>query len=64
MMLEKGFLATTAFYASLAHKKHNIQAYLHATGLVFAKLAKIIKEGNPEKYLNGPICHSGFKRLT
>jgi len=64
LMLEKGFLATDKFYASYAHKQSNIEKYLDAVDEVFKHISKIIKEGNPEKYLKGPICHAGFKRLT
>ena len=63
-MLAKGFLATTAFYASYAHKEKHIEKYLKAVDETFISIAKSIKEGKPEKYLKGPICHSGFKRLA
>ena len=62
-MLEKGFLATTAFYASFAHKNRHINRYMEAIEETFSFISKAIKEGKPEKYLKGPICHSGFKRL-
>jgi len=64
LMLEKGFLATTAFYASYAHKKKHVQEYLKAVDKAFEFIGKTIEEGNPEKYLKGPVCSSGFKRLT
>jgi len=64
LMLEKGFLATNAFYASYAHKKEHIDKYLEAVDEVFNFIFKATKEGNPEKYLKGPICHAGFRRLT
>ncbi len=64
MMLERGFLATTSFYASYAHTEDIVENYLKAIDEVFSCISKLIKEGNPEKYLKGPICHSGFKRLT
>lgn len=63
-MLQKGFLATTAYYASFGHKETDIQAYVDAIDEVFEKIAPIIKEGQPEKYLEGPVSHAGFKRLT
>lgn len=63
-MLKLGFLAATSFYASLAHKKEDIDLYLEACGKTFALIADALKTGEPEKYLNGPVCHSGFKRLT
>ena len=64
LMLEKGFLATTAFYASFAHKDKHIKSYLKATDESFAFISYALKKGNPEKYLKGPVCHGGFKRLT
>jgi len=64
LMLEKGFLASTAFYASLAHDDGNVDKYLRAVDEAFAFMAKAISEGKPEKYLKGPVCHAGFKRLT
>jgi hypothetical protein len=30
----------------------------------FAFIAQAVRGDNPAKYLNGPVCHSGFKRLT
>jgi len=64
LLLENGFLATNAFYASYAHKKEYVEKYLEAVDEVFNFISKAIKEGNPEKYLKGPICHAGFRRLT
>jgi len=34
-MLEKGFLATTAFYASFAHKDKDVNDYLELSAIVF-----------------------------
>lgn len=64
LLLENGFLATNAFYASYAHKKEHVEKYLEAVDVVFNSISKATKEGNPEKYLNGPVCHAGFRRLT
>lgn len=63
-MLEKGFLATTAFYSSYAHKDRHVKAYLEAAGEIFALIVKAAKSNNPKGYLKGEICHSGFKRLA
>lgn len=63
-MLEEGFLATTSFYASFAHKDKYINKYLSATDKVFKFIAKALKEGKVEKCLKGPVCHGGFRRLT
>jgi len=64
LMLEKSFLSTTAFYASYAHRERHIKQYLEAVDEAFSFISKAVKAGNPEKYLKGPVCHSGFKRLT
>jgi glutamate-1-semialdehyde aminotransferase len=64
LMLEKDFLASTAFYASFAHKGEHVEKYLIAVDNVFEDISKAVTEGNPEKYLKGPVCHSGFRRLT
>lgn len=64
VMLERGFLATNAFYASFAHKDIHIRKYLAEVDRSFRFLAKALRSGKPEKYLHGEVCHSGFKRLT
>ena len=64
LMLDRGFLATNGFYASYAHKDEHVKMYLEAADDAFLFISNAIEEGNPEKYLKGPVCHSGFKRLT
>jgi glutamate-1-semialdehyde aminotransferase len=64
LMLERGFLATTAFYASYAHREGHVKDYFEAVNDVFAFVSDAVKDGNPGKHLQGPVCHSGFKRLT
>jgi len=63
-MLEKGFLASTLYYASFAHREKHIKKYLEAADQSFAKIAKAVRSGNPESMLKGPVCHAGFKRLN
>lgn len=63
-MLEKGFLASTGYYASYAHKNTHINVYLKAIDETFHSISCAIDSGNPKRYLKGPVCHSGFKRLT
>jgi len=64
-MLEKGFLASTNFYASTAHTNENIKNYLDALNDVYAIISDCEK-GNKsiDKLLKGPACHGGFKRLN
>ena len=64
LMLEKGFLASTAFYASYAHKDTHCLAYLDAVDDTFKFIAKAISKDRIEHYVKSALCHSGFKRLT
>ncbi len=64
LMLEKGFLATTSYYASFAHKNEHLQKYFKAVDEVFLIILNAIQSGNVSSLLKGPICHSGFERLT
>lgn len=60
LMLEKGFLATTVFYATYSHTEEIVEKYMKAVEEVFAVLA----EGNIEDMLKGPVAHAGFQRLN
>lgn len=64
IMLEKGFLATTAFYASFAHTAKDVERYLKATDEAFAQIADGMAKGKLERMLKGKVCQTGFKRLT
>lgn len=63
-MLDKGFLASTAFYASLAHTEDIAAKYLFAADQSFALIAQKIKENKVKESLRGPVSHSGFQRLA
>lgn len=63
-MLKNGFLATTSFYASYAHKQRHVNAYLKTVDETFAFISKVKNKNNIHKYLKGPLCQSGFARLT
>ena len=64
LMLERGFLSTSAFYATYAHQDGHLNDYDLAIQDVFGVLAKAISENNVQALLSGPIAHSGFQRLT
>lgn len=64
LMLEKNFLASTSVYASYAHKDRHISAYLDAMDETFSIMSKAIINGDIYSHLKGPVCHSGFKRIT
>jgi hypothetical protein len=64
-MLKKGFLASTNFYACTEHTDDKFELYFNALNDVYAVIAKCEKgELNIESLLEGPVCHSGFKRLN
>lgn len=63
-MLKRGFLATVAVYVSFAHQEAHIQRFLVAVDEVFGILARAIDERKVGALLEGPVAHSGFKRLT
>ena len=63
-MLKRGFLASTVIYVSIAHTKEIIDRYLKAADEVLDKIQKGIQNGNLKQLLEGPVCHSGFKRLA
>jgi glutamate-1-semialdehyde 2,1-aminomutase len=63
-MLNRGFLANTAFYPTLAHDKSVVTEYLAALDDVFAILAEAIAAGDVARRLRGPVAHTGFARLT
>lgn len=62
LMLEEGFMATPALYASFAHKKEHMDLYEKAVDKAFSKLKDM--QDDPEKHLKGGVCHGGFKRLN
>ena len=64
-MLKKGFLASTNFYACIAHDNSNIESYFDALDEVYKIISKCEnQEIDVLDILEGPICHSGFSRLN
>lgn len=63
-MLKRGFLTTTAFYPSFAHKETHLLNYEVAVNEVFQLIKDAIKKNRVGSTIKGPTCHSGFKRLT
>ena len=64
LMLERGFLAKNAFYATYAHTDDLVQNYADAMAKSFDIIAEALKQNNIRKYLRGSVAHSGFHRLT
>ena len=60
-MLKRGYLATTAIYASYAHTDEIVAGYLEAVDEVFALIENL---NGALPVLDGEVCHSGFQRLA
>jgi glutamate-1-semialdehyde 2,1-aminomutase len=64
-MLKKGFLASNRFYASIAHDNQVLDSYFNALDETLNSISVISDNKNEIiNRLNGPIRHSGFKRLN
>lgn len=63
-MLDRGYLAGTAFYPTLAHTHAIADAFADAVDAVFADIAAALATGNPAQHLRGPAAHEGFQRLV
>jgi len=63
-MLKRGYLAALSVYVSYAHKENHVKSYLKAVDEVFGIIKRSIENKTTSNLLEGPIAHSGFKRLT
>ncbi len=63
-MLKSNFLASNVIYVSLAHTIDIVDKYISALRPVFKIISECEKGAPTAKYIEGPICHSGFKRLA
>jgi len=63
-MLKRGYLASSLIYLSLAHTKKIIDRYLDEAAEVLENMAGYLQSNNLKDQLEGPVCHSDFRRLT
>ena len=64
-LLKSGILATTAFYPSIKHEQQHLDLFFSKLRPIFQTIART--NNAKEKLvdlLEGPVCHSGFKRLN
>ena len=64
LMLERGFLASTALYATYAHQDIHLQRYENAVSEVMSIMRQSLQQQSLSKILKGPVAHAGFKRLA
>jgi len=63
-MLKKGYLAANSVYACTEHNQKIVNGYFTELEPIFA-IIKECEEGlDVNTLLEGPVCHSGFKRLN
>lgn len=64
-MLKKGYLANTSFYASISHTESKLNPYFEDLHAVFKTINKFESDRlDVNEFLDGPVCHGGFKRLN
>jgi len=63
-MLKKGYLASNCIYVCTAHSEQIINKYFEDLEPIFEKINICEKEQNIDSLLEGPVCHTGFKRLN
>jgi len=63
-MLKKGYLAANSVYACIEHKKEIVDGYFSELDPIFAIIKECEDGLDVNSILEGPICHSGFKRLN
>ncbi|MFX1443656.1 MAG: aminotransferase class III-fold pyridoxal phosphate-dependent enzyme [Promethearchaeota archaeon] len=63
-MLKRGYLAGPTVCVSYSHTKEIVNEYLQAVDDVFKIISQGITNNKISELLEGPVCHSGFQRLT
>ena len=63
-MLKKGYLAANSVYVCTEHTEQVLNDYFEALSPVFSTIADCENGQNVDDLLEGPVCHSGFKRLN
>lgn len=63
-MLKKEYLAANSVYVCTSHTAEVVEGYFEALYPVFNMIAECESGGDIDALLQGPVCHSGFKRLN
>jgi glutamate-1-semialdehyde 2,1-aminomutase len=63
-MLKKGYLAANSVYACTEHKQEIVDGYFAELDPIFATIRECEDGLDVNSLLEGPLCHSGFKRLN
>jgi glutamate-1-semialdehyde 2,1-aminomutase len=63
-MLSNNFLSSNLIFSSLAHTPLIVEKYFEHLDLIFGLIRECESGRDVMSLLNGPVCHSGFKRLN
>ena len=63
-MLKKGYLAGNSVYVCLEHTPALVEGFFDALEPIFAVIKECEIGRDVMSLLNGPICHSAFRRLN
>jgi glutamate-1-semialdehyde 2,1-aminomutase len=63
-MLKKGYLASNSVYACTEHTQELVDGYFVELDPIFATIKECENGLDINSLLEGPVCHSGFKRLN
>jgi glutamate-1-semialdehyde 2,1-aminomutase len=63
-MLKKGYLAATSIYICTQHTPDIVDAYFDELDPILGLISECESGRSIEDLLEGPVCHSGFKRLN
>ncbi|MFH1686492.1 MAG: aminotransferase class III-fold pyridoxal phosphate-dependent enzyme [bacterium] len=64
LMLQRGYLASNAFYAMYAHTHQDVEQYLQAVDVCFAEVQLARRTGNLDRKMVGQPAAAGFGRLA
>lgn len=63
-MLDRGFLASTLYYAMYAHTDEDVALYLEAVADVFGEMKQLVESNSVQGALRGAPSVAGFARLS
>jgi glutamate-1-semialdehyde aminotransferase len=63
-LLKRGYLASRNFYACHSHTERMVEEFLGAAGEVLGQIRENVARGDLEATLEGPVAHTGFRRLN
>lgn len=63
-MLKKGYLAANSVYVCMEHKQTVVDGYFETIDPIFKLIGECENGRDVISLLDGPVCHTGFKRLN